>query len=83
MLLYALVAALTAYGVWQKYGQVSDIVSNEATAITSLLEGGLGGYAEPLRDATRDILRGYTEQIVRDAWPRRDGRSDSGAEVSG
>ena len=70
MLLYALIAALTAVGVWQKYSQVSDTVSAEATAITSLWRD-LGGYPQPLRDATRDILRGYAEPIIRDAWPQQ------------
>jgi len=70
MLLYSLVAALTAFGVWQKYGQVSDIVSSEATAITSLWRD-LGGYPEPLRNQTQDTLRGYTEQIISGAWPQQ------------
>jgi len=34
MLLYGLVAALTAVAVWQRHTQASDIVSSEATAIT-------------------------------------------------
>ena len=70
MMLYGLIAALTAVGVWQKYSQVSDTVSAEASAITSLWRD-VGGYPQPLRDATRDILRGYTEQIIRDAWPQQ------------
>jgi hypothetical protein len=68
MLLYSLIAALTAVGVWQRYSQVSDIVSGEATVITSLWRE-LGGYPPPLRDVSRDILRGYTEQIINEAWP--------------
>lgn len=70
MLLYGLVTALTAVGVWQRYAQVSDVVSGEATAITSLWRD-LGGYPQPLRGTTENILRGYTEQIIRDAWPQQ------------
>jgi hypothetical protein len=70
MLLYGLIAALTAVGVWQRYSQVTDVVSGEATAIASLWRD-LGSYPQPLRDETRDVLRGYTEQIVRDAWPQQ------------
>jgi Protein of unknown function (DUF4239) len=70
MLLYGLIAALTAVGAWQRYGQVSDVVSGEATAITSLWRD-LGGYPQPLRESTENILRGYTEQIIRDAWPQQ------------
>jgi hypothetical protein len=70
MLLYALVAALIAVGVWQRYSQVSDVVSSEATSIASLWRD-LGGYPEPTRGEARDILRGYTEQIVHEAWPQQ------------
>ena len=70
MLLYGLIAALTAVGVWQRYSQVSDIVSAEATAIVSLWRD-LGGYPDPVSSASQDLLRGYTEQIIRDAWPQQ------------
>jgi hypothetical protein len=74
MLLYGLVAALTAVGVWQRYSEASGVVSSEATAITSLWRD-LGGYPEAQRDATRDILRGYTLQVINEAWPiQRQGR---------
>src|SRR5262245_1517393 len=69
MLLYGLVAALTAVSVWQRYAQVSDIVSAEATAIASLWRD-LGGYPQPLRDEARDTLRGYTQQVIEVAWPK-------------
>ncbi|HEX7250596.1 MAG TPA: hypothetical protein VF262_09465, partial [Burkholderiales bacterium] len=62
MLLYSLVTALTAVGVWQRYTDVSDVVSAEATAIASLWRD-LGAYPQPLRDASRDVVRGYTEQV--------------------
>ena len=70
MLLYSLVAALTAVGVWTRYSQVSEVVSNEATAIASLWRD-LGGYPQPVRDATRSVLRGYTEQVIHGAWPQQ------------
>lgn len=70
MVLYGLVAALTAVGVWQKYSAVSDVVSDEATAIASIWRD-LSGYPEPQRTATQDIVRGYTEQIIGEAWPQQ------------
>ena len=74
MVLYGLVAALTAVGVWTKHSQVSDIVSAEATAIASLWRD-LGGYPQRERDSMRDVLRGYTNQIIHEAWPeQRQGR---------
>ncbi len=61
VLLYGLIAALTAVGAWTRYLDVSRIVSAEATAITILWRD-LGGYPEPLRSSTRDVLRGYTDR---------------------
>jgi hypothetical protein len=70
MLLYGLIAALTAVGVWSRHTQAADIVSNEATAIASLWRD-LGGYPQPLRDAMQEVLRGYTQQIIHEAWPEQ------------
>ncbi|HEU4924411.1 MAG TPA: DUF4239 domain-containing protein [Burkholderiales bacterium] len=68
MVLFGLVAALTAVSVWQRHSQVSDIVSREATAIANLWRD-LGGYPQRERDAMREVLRGYTNQIIQEAWP--------------
>ena len=74
MVLYGLVAALTAVSVWTRHSEVSDTVSSEATAIASLWRE-LGGYPEREREALREVLRGYTNQIVQEAWPlQRQGR---------
>jgi len=74
MVLYGLVAALTAVSVWTKHSQVSDTVSREATAIAGLWRD-LGGYPERERDSMREALRGYTKQIIEEAWPeQRQGR---------
>ena len=74
MVLYGLVAALTAVSVWTKHSQVSDTVSREATAIAGLWRD-LGGYPEREREAMREVLRGYTRQIIEEAWPeQRQGR---------
>jgi hypothetical protein len=68
MVLYGLIAALTAVSVWARHGQVSDVVSSEATAIASLWRD-LAGYPQRERDAMREVLRGYTNQIINEAWP--------------
>ena len=74
MVLYGLVAALTAVSVWTRHSQVSDTVSSEATAIASLWRD-LGGYPQRERDSMREVLRGYTNQIIQEAWPeQRQGR---------
>ena len=73
--LYGLVAALTAVSVWSRHSQVSNIVSGEATAIASLWRD-LGGYPQRERELMRDVLRGYTNQIIQEAWPeQRQGRT--------
>jgi hypothetical protein len=68
MVLYGLVAALTAVSVWQSHANVSGTASREATAIAGLWRD-LGGYPQAERDAMREVLRGYTDQIIREAWP--------------
>jgi hypothetical protein len=36
---------------------------------------GLGGYPQRERDSIREVLRGYTNQIIQEAWPeQRQGR---------
>ena len=69
VLLYGLIAALTAVGAWTRYSNVSSVVSAEATAITTLWRD-LGGYPEPLDGSMRDVLRGYTDQVINGAWPQ-------------
>lgn len=68
MVLFGLVAALTAVSVWQTHSQVAATVSREATAIASVWRD-LGGYPQRERDSMHDVLRGYTNQIIREAWP--------------
>ena len=68
MVLYGLVAALTAVTVWQRHTQVSDTASREATAIAGLWRD-LAGYPQRQRDELRDTLRGYTHQVIHEAWP--------------
>jgi hypothetical protein len=69
MLLYSMIAALTAVGAWTRYSDVSRVVSAEATAITTLWRD-LGGYPEPLGGSMQDLLRGYTDQVINGAWPQ-------------
>jgi hypothetical protein len=74
MMLYALVAALTAVSVWTRHSEVSDIVSSEATAISSLWRD-FSGYPQSERELLQGTLRSYTEQIINEAWPeQRQGR---------
>ena len=74
MVFYALVAALVAVSVWERYTLVHERASNEASTIASVWRD-LGGYPSPVRENLRDLLRGYTEFLIHDAWPEyRKGR---------
>lgn len=70
MVLYGLVAALTAVSVWTRHQQVSETVSQEATAIAVVWRD-FGGYPQRERDSMREVLRGYTLQIIEEAWPQQ------------
>lgn len=65
---YGLTLALITIAVWESYSDVSHVISAEATAIGSLYRD-LGGYPEPVRSQTRDLLKAYTEQVFEEAWP--------------
>src|SRR5258706_3445003 len=67
-MLFGLIAALTAVSVWQRYEAVSGVVSDESTAIASLYRD-VSGYPQPPRDALQETLRGYTRQIIQEAFP--------------
>jgi hypothetical protein len=67
-MLFGLIAALTAVSVWQRYETVSGVVSDEATAIASLYRD-VSGYPPPHLEALEETLRGYTQQIIREAFP--------------
>ena len=74
MVCYGLIAALTAVEVWDRYGQVEAVASNEATSIAALWRD-FGGYPSPVRETLRGELRDYTDQVIHKAWPlMRQGR---------
>jgi len=64
---YGLVAALTAVQVWERYSQVSEIVSNEATTIATLWRD-CGSYPSPVKETLRGELRDYTDQVIHGAF---------------
>lgn len=68
MVCYGLIAALTAVKVWDRYSQVQEIASSEATSLSTLWRD-LGGYPSPEREKLKGHLRDYTDQVIRRAWP--------------
>src|SRR4030095_152706 len=57
-----------------RHSAVSDTASREATAI-AIVWRDLGGYPQRECDSMREVLRGYTKQVIDEAWPvQRQGR---------
>ena len=68
MVFYGLAVALVAVSVWETHSSVSAVVSLEASRIAGLYRD-VSGYPEPIRTELREELHGYTDYVIRDAWP--------------
>jgi hypothetical protein len=68
MVFYGLAVALISVNVWQTYGDVSKIISQEATALAALYRD-VSGYPEPVRAQLQDELRDYVRYVIEEAWP--------------
>lgn len=69
MVFYGLAVALIAVSVWQTYSEVAHVVSGEASRLAALYRD-VSTYPDPLRRELQGELRGYTEYIIREAWPQ-------------
>src|SRR5438552_13690345 len=71
---YGITVGLIAVGVWNTNSNASELVSKEATSIAALYRD-VSGYPEPQRTKLQAGLRGYTHQVIEQAWPaQREGR---------
>src|SRR5438552_18874213 len=71
---YGITVGLIAVGVWNTNSNASDLVSKEAASIGALYRD-VSGYPEPQRTKLQAGLRGYTHQVIEQAWPaQREGR---------
>ena len=79
---YGITVGLIAVGVWNTNSNASDLVSREAASIGALYRD-VSGYPEPQRTKLQAGLRGYTHQVIEQAWPaQREGRIlDSGTRI--
>jgi hypothetical protein len=68
MVFYGLTVGLIAVNVFQTHSEVSNITSREATSLAALYRD-VSSYPEPVRSKLQAGLRGYTEQIINEAWP--------------
>jgi hypothetical protein len=74
---YGITVGLIAVGVWNTYSNASELVSREASAISTMYRD-VSGYPSPLREELRKGLRDYTVFVIERAWPaqkRREGQS--------
>jgi hypothetical protein len=67
MVFYGLAVALIAMNVWQTYANVSQIISQEATAIAGLYRD-VSGYPQPIRPQLQQELRDYVDNVIHQAW---------------
>ena len=68
MVFYGLAVALIAVSVWQTYSDVSQVVSEEATALAAIYRD-VSSYPEPTRSEMQNELRDYTQYVIQEAWP--------------
>jgi len=81
MVFYGLAVALISVNVWQTYGDVSKITSQEATALAALYRD-VSGYPQPTRQSLQQELHDYVQYIIEEAWPlQRRGQTPKGGIV--
>lgn len=68
MVFYGLAVALIAINVWERYSDVSTIISQEASSMSALYRD-VESYPEPIRPQLQQILSDYTDYIIHKAWP--------------
>jgi hypothetical protein len=68
MVFYGLAVALIAVSVWQTYSDTSKVVSTEATALAALYRD-VSSYPDAVRPQLQNELRGYTDYVIKEAWP--------------
>ena len=66
--LYGLLLGLLAVAAYQNFSSVSDTVTREASALTSLWLD-TKGYPPALRDELQSDLREYTRAVIQESWP--------------
>ena len=78
MIFYGLVAALIAVDVWERHNDVAKIVSQEAAAAAALYRDA-GAYPDPTRSELQAELRGYIDNVIKEAWPlQKSGQAPAG-----
>jgi hypothetical protein len=68
--LYGLLVGLIAVAAYQNFGNVTDIVTKEASSLAAMYRD-LSGYPEPIRGRLQEGLRGYTRNEIDRDWPQQ------------
>ncbi len=66
--LYGITLGLISVAAWENFGEVEDLVSQEAAAVGALYRN-VDCYPEPIRAELTEMLRAYTRQIIDVSWP--------------
>jgi hypothetical protein len=66
---YGILIGLIAVAAYQNFGNVSDIVTKEASSLAAMYRD-LGGYPQPIRGRLQDGLREYTRNEIDLGWPQ-------------
>ena len=67
-LLYGLILALIAVGVWEQFTRADDAIGQEAAVLRSLYRD-VETYPEPARTDLTHQLREYTKYVIEGEWP--------------
>lgn len=65
---YGITVGLIAVAVWDTNTNAAELVSREASAISSFYRD-VSGYPTPLREELREKVREYTVFTIEEAWP--------------
>ena len=77
-MLYGLLVGLVAVAAWGNYDSVDDLVSKEASLITSLYRD-ISALQEPTKQVLQDNLKSYLKDVIEVQWPaHQDGFSLEG-----
>ena len=68
--LYGLLVGLIAVAAYQNFGNVTDIVTKEASSLAAMY-GDLSGYPQPVRGRLQEGLREYTRNEIYRDWPQQ------------
>jgi hypothetical protein len=68
--IYAVLLAFLVIAVWETYGAAKDNAAEESSTL-SILYRQTNGMPDKQQSQMRLLLRGYTEAVIKDEWPKQ------------